>query len=73
MEIIGNCVSNVGSDSTIVIIYGFVEALKRNFENKIRAKMKLISNCRETRSILFIRNGLVKKFNDFKICANSPD
>lgn len=72
MEIIGNCVSNVGSDSTIVITYSFVEALKRNFENKIRAK-KLISNCRETRSILFIRNGLVKKFNDFKICANSPD
>lgn len=72
MEIIGNCVSNVGSDSTIVIIYGFVEALKRNFENKIRAK-KLISNYRETRSILFIRNGLVKKFNDFKVCANSAD
>lgn len=72
MEIIDNCVSNVGSDSTIVITYSFVEALKRNFENKIRAK-KLISNYRETRSILFIRNGLVKKFNDFKVCANSAD
>lgn len=72
MEIIDNCVSNVGSDSTIVITYSFVEALKRNFENKIRTK-KLISNYRETRSILFIRNGLVKKFNDFKVCANSAD
>lgn len=72
MEIINNYVSNVGSDSTIVITYSFVEALKRNFENKIRAK-KLISNYRETRSILFIRNGLVKKFNDFKVCANSAD